>query len=248
MDLGIAGKLALVTGGSRGIGRAIAEALAAEGARTVITYHEDEASALVVAEALGNKPVRYTMGEPGSAERLMATVIQQWGEVDIVVANALSRSPRRTPGQHFEDVAPPEWMDSISANAYDTIRLAQLAVAGMRRRQWGRIVFLSSHVVHDGQAGQEFYAAGKAALHGLARGLAWDAGADGVLTNVVCPGLTTTDGVLTHLPEEVRQRELLRTPTGRLSSPEDIAGAVVFLCSAVNRAITGSHLTVAGGR
>jgi 3-oxoacyl-[acyl-carrier protein] reductase len=248
MDLGIAGRLALVTGGSRGIGRAIAEAFAAECARTVITYHEDEASALAVAETLGTKPLRYAMGEPGSADRLMAEVTQEWGEVDILVTNAWARSPRRAAGRHFEDVAPPEWTASITTNAYDPIRLAQLAVGAMRRRRWGRIAFLSSHVVHDGQAGQEFYAAGKAALHGLARSLAWDAGADGVLANVVCPGLTTTEGVLTHLPEEVRRRELLRTPTGRLSSPEDIAGAVVFLCSAVNRAITGAHLTVAGGR
>jgi 3-oxoacyl-[acyl-carrier protein] reductase len=248
MDLGIAGKLVLVTGGSRGIGRAVAEAFAAERARTVITYHQDEASALAVAETLGTKPVRYAIGERESADRLMAAVTQEWGEVDILVANALARSPRRLPGRHFEDISPQEWTASTGANAYGAIRLAQLAVGAMRRRQWGRIAFISSHVVHDGQAGQEFYAAGKAALHGLARSLAWDAGAAGVLANVVCPGLTTTDGVLTHLPEAVRQRELLATPTGRLSSPEDIAGAVVFLCSAVNRGITGSHLTIAGGR
>lgn len=248
MDLGIAGRLVLVTGGSRGIGQAIARAFAAEHACTVITYHEDEASALAVAEALGTKPVQYAMGESGSADRLMAAVTQEWGTVDILVANALARSPRRAPGQHFEDVAPQEWTSAIGTNAYDAIRLAQLAVSGMRRQQWGRIAFISSHVVADGQAGQEFYAAGKGALHGLVRSLAWDAGADGVLANVVCPGLTATAGVLANLPEEVRRRELARTPTGRLSSPEDIAAAVVFLCSEVNRGITGSHLTVAGGR
>jgi NAD(P)-dependent dehydrogenase (short-subunit alcohol dehydrogenase family) len=248
MDLGIAEKVALVTGGSRGIGRAVAEAFAAEGAHTVITYREDEASAVAVAETLGTKPVQYTMGDPGSADRLMATVEQEWGGADILVTNALARAPRRPSGQHFEDVAPQQWAASIATNLNDTIRLAQLAVAGMRRRGWGRIAFVSSHVVHDGQAGQEFYAAGKAALHGLARSLAWDAGPDGVLVNVVCPGLTTTEGVLTHLPEEVRRRELQRTATGRLSTPQDVAGAVVFLCSAVNRAITGAPHTVAGGR
>jgi 3-oxoacyl-[acyl-carrier protein] reductase len=118
----------------------------------------------------------------------------------------------------------------------------------MRRRGWGRLAFISSHIVHDGAPGQEFYGAGKAALHGLVRSLAWDAGPDGVLANVVCPGLTTTDGVLTQLPDEVRQRELRRTPTGRLSTPEDIATAVAFLCSAANTNITGTELTVAGGR
>jgi NAD(P)-dependent dehydrogenase (short-subunit alcohol dehydrogenase family) len=248
MDLGLTGKVVLVTGGSRGIGKATAEAFSAEGATVIITYREDEASAKAVAAELGTDPLHYALEERGSGDRLMAVLSRQWGTVDVLVANALSRPSRRPQGTHFEDIPPEQWESSMSANLHATLRLAQLAVAGMRARRWGRLAFISSHVVHDGAAGQEFYATGKAAWHGLVRSLAWDVAADGVLANVVCPGLTCTEGVMTDLPAAIRDSEIRRTPTGRLSSPADIANTVAFLCSAANGSITGSHLTVAGGR
>jgi NAD(P)-dependent dehydrogenase (short-subunit alcohol dehydrogenase family) len=248
MDLGLAGKVVLVTGGSRGIGKATAEAFRSEGATVVITYREDAAAAKAVAERLGTCPLRYALEEPDSAEQLMAAVIREWGATDVLVANALARAARRPQGTRFEDIHPAQWERSVSANLHGTLRLAQLAVAGMRPRGWGRLAFISSHVVQDGQPGQEFYAAGKAGLHGLIPSLAWDAGPDGILANVICPGLTTTKGVLTDLPATIRDRERGRTPTGRLSTPADIAQAVVFLCSQANGNITGQRLTVAGGR
>src|SRR5690348_2098982 len=122
MDLGIRGRVALVTGGSRGIGRAVAETLAAEGARTVITYHEDETAALEVAETLKTKPQRYVLGEPGAPERLLDDVTREWGDPGILVANALARAPRRPPGRHFEDIPPTAWAGALSANLFDTIR------------------------------------------------------------------------------------------------------------------------------
>jgi 3-oxoacyl-[acyl-carrier protein] reductase len=118
----------------------------------------------------------------------------------------------------------------------------------MRAQGWGRIVMLSSHIARHGRQGQEYYGAVKAAFHGLARGLAWDAGPDGVLVNVVAPGLTLTEDVLTALPLPVREREVEHTPTRRLSTPEQVGATVVFLGSAANANITGEYVSVAGGR
>jgi 3-oxoacyl-[acyl-carrier protein] reductase len=145
-------------------------------------------------------------------------------------------------------VAGGTWRPFLRDNLDQTVATALAVIPGMRRRGWGRIVLVSSHVTTDGRRGQEFYAAAKAALHGFCRSLAWDVGPDGILVNVVCPGLTTTEGVLTDLPAEVRDRERAHTPTGRLSTPEDVANTVVFLCSAANGNVSGETVTVAGGR
>ena len=253
MELGLAEKVVLVTGGTRGIGLATARAFAAEGARVAITYHNEESAGVDVTGELGadagrSLAVHYSLDEPNSADRAIAAVVERWERVDVLVTSAVRRQRRRPPGTRFEDVPAAEWEPALAANLAGTIRLAQLAVAGMRTRGWGRLALISSHVVHNGQAGQEFYAAGKAALHGLVRSLAWDAGRSGVLANVVSPGLTATDGVLAALPAELREREAALSPTGRLSSPKDVANAIVFLCSAANGNITGSALTVSGGR
>jgi 3-oxoacyl-[acyl-carrier protein] reductase len=253
MELGLTGRRVLVTGATRGIGRSVAQVFAAEGARVALTYHSDEAAAKQLADELGAArdralAVRYALDDPESIDEAVGTVRDRWGGVDVLVANALHRGPRRPPTTHFEDVPVPEWEPLVRHNLAGTLRTAHLVTGDMRRNGWGRIVFVSSHVARDGQRGQEFYSAAKAALHGVVRSLSWDVGPDGILANVVSPGLTTTEGVLTVLPAPVRERETALTATGRLAAPEDIATTVVFLCSAANRAITGENLTVAGGR
>ncbi len=251
MQLGLADRVVLVTGGSRGIGRAVATAFAAEGARVALTYHSDKDSAQQLVDALGADralAVRYALDEPGSAQDCVAAVTAHWGDVDVLVANAHRKGARRPPDRHFEDIPPADWHSLVTGNLTGVLTLAQLVLPGMRSRGWGRLVLISSHNVRDGARGQEFYGAAKGGLHGLARSLAFDAGPDGVLVNVVAPGLTATDAVLTMLPEQVRATELGRTPTGRLTTPEDVAAATVFLASAVNASITGEVLTVAGGR
>jgi len=253
VDTGLKGRTVLVTGGSSGIGAATARAFAAEGARVALTYRDDREAAERLAAELGSErglalPVRYSLAEPATAESAVAAVEEQLGGVDVLVANAVRWAPRRPTERHFEDVPPAEWDGFLDDNLTRTLRTVQLAVPGMRARGWGRIVLISSHVALDGQRGQEFYAAAKSALHGFARSLACDVGPDGILVNVVCPGLTSTRRVRTGLPAEIRERELSRTPTGRLSLPEDIANAVVMLGSAANGNTTGQVLVVAGGR
>ncbi|WP_328406272.1 SDR family oxidoreductase (plasmid) [Streptomyces sp. NBC_00390] len=253
MELGLAGRAVLVTGGSRGIGRAVARAFAAEGALTGITYHRDEEAARDLAQELGSAEgralaVRYVLGEPDSATAAVLAIEKAWGRLDVVVANAAELGGRRRPGVHCEDVPADEWQRLMDANLAGTLRTVQAGLPPMRRAGWGRIVLVSSHITRDGAPGQEFYGAAKAALHGFARSLTWDVSADGVLVNVVCPGLTLTQGVAADLPASVREGEAGRTPTRRLSTPEEVAAAVLFLGSPANGHINGEAITVAGGR
>lgn len=253
MDMGLKDRTVLVTGASSGIGAAIARAYAAEGARVALTYRNNSDTGERLARELGADrdlamAVRYSLAEPETVESAVDTVTRRWGGIDVLVANAVRWAPRRPPGEHFEDVAPGDWLSFLDDNLAPTLRTVQLAVPRMRERSWGRIVLISSHVALDGHRGQEFYGAAKSALHGFARNLAWDVGPDGVLVNVVCPGLTATERVLHGLPEHLRERELRQTPTGRLSSPEDIAAAALYLGSGANGNTTGQVVTVAGGR
>ncbi|WP_248958988.1 SDR family oxidoreductase [Sphaerisporangium perillae] len=253
MDLNLRGRSVLVTGATGGIGQAIARVYAAEGARVALTYHtgreraEKLAGSLAEGGAAEVMTVRYALEDPSSVTSAVAA-LERWNGPDVLIANAVRWGARRAPGQRLWEVPPEQWEPVIGHNLAPTLRTVQLAVQGMAARRFGRIVLVSSHVALNGHPGQEFYGAAKAALHGFCRSLAWEAGAEGVLANVVCPGLTLTERARTGLPEHIRQAETARTPTGRLSSPEDVASAVAFLGSPANGNITGQLLTVAGGR
>ena len=253
MDFGLTGRTALVTGSTSGIGQAIAREFSAEGARVAVTYNTSKLAAAKLADELGEASdlalhVRYALSDPSSLVEAVRTVEQRWGGLDVLVANAVQRLPRRDGGTPFDRVEPTSWQPMLHDNLAHTIRTVQLTLAGMRTRRWGRIALISSHVARDGGRGQEVYGAAKAALHGFARSLSWDVSRDGVLVNVISPGLTLTSGVLVNIPAEVCASETARTPTGRLSSPADIAKVVAFYCSAANANITGEVITVAGGR
>lgn len=243
----------LVTGATGGIGQEVARAFAAEGARVAIGYATRREEAEQLAKELESQggtafAVPYRLDEPGSPAAAVDAVVREWGGLDVLVANAFRWGPRRTPGTPFEDVPEDDWLPVLEHNLVPVLHTARHAVRAMRAGGWGRIALVSSHNALGGNRGQEFYGSAKAALHGLARSLMWDTGRDGVLVNLVAPGLTSTDRVRTGLPAAVLERERSATPTGRISTPREIARAVVFLCSDANTNITGETLTVAGGR
>jgi 3-oxoacyl-[acyl-carrier protein] reductase len=253
MDLGMRGRSVVVTGASRGIGAAVARLYGAEGADVAVAYYHNRAAAEAVAsdvEKGGGRAivVQHDLGEPASADHLAATVLAEFGRIDVLVNNAVNwGSSMPDPTRHSESVPDEEWLPVIRHNLEGTLRTTRAVLPAMRERGWGRLVHVSSDLAVNGMAGSAYYPAAKAALHGMNRSLAWELGPVGILTNVVMPGLTLTDTVLGFLADEMSE-EAARTPAGRLNSPDDVAATIVFLGSAANTAITGEAVKASGGR
>ena len=250
MDLGLKDKRVLITGATKGIGLATAREFAGEGARVAITYASNAERAAEIVEEFGGEErayaVRYDLRDPESISSAVAAVEDHWGGVDVLVANALWftwKDPSLA--VKFEDLPVEEWTSRLRANVDGQLHTVQAAVGGMRRRGWGRIVLLSSVTAYYGLPGSEIYSASKAAMHGFARGLMWGRG--GVLVNVVAPGATTTESMDLVDPAITAEQERL-TPSGRLSSPGDVARVITFLCSEANDAVNGELIHTAGGR
>lgn len=254
MQLGIDGRVALVTGGSQGIGRAVALQLAAEGARVALTYRSERDKAdAVVAEivALGGQAVALAMdlGDLDSVRAAVAATVERFGRLDILVNNAVRWSetlPWQAP--RFEDIAIGEWQGVMHDNLDGCFAAIQAAVPGMRERGWGRIVSVSSGVALDGVVGAGAYAAAKAGLHGLTAVLARELGPAGILSNVVVPGFTVTEKMRALASPELLVQRGKAYPVGRLLGPEEVAPTIVFLCSAANTAVTGEVVRASGGR
>jgi 3-oxoacyl-[acyl-carrier protein] reductase len=231
------GRTALVTGGSRGIGRAIAAELANAGAQVVVGYRSGAEEAEGVASEIGGRAVQADVSDPEEAKRL----VDEAGEVDVLVNNAgvtrdglLVRMP--------DD----DWRAVLDTNLGGTFNTCRACSRGMMKRRSGAIVNVSSVVGMHGNPGQTNYAASKAGIIGFTKALARELGSRGVRANVVAPGYISTR-LTTELPEELRQTMLANTPLGRFGDPEDIAGAVRFLCSDAAAFVTGEVLLVDGG-
>jgi NAD(P)-dependent dehydrogenase (short-subunit alcohol dehydrogenase family) len=229
----------LVTGGSAGIGAATAVAYGAMGARVTITYNSgaDRAAEVVkrVEEAGGKAAaVRLDLED----HTTIAPAVWEAGPVDALVANAVRWGTIMPNSLPFEDVPAEEWTAALHANVVGNALLVQAVLPGMRRNGFGRIVFVSSGAAEEGLPGPGAYGTAKAALHGMCRALAWQAGKDGVLVNVAVAGLTVTESER-PVPQELLDTIASHTPTGRLSTAEDMAALIVFLGSAANRNITG---------
>jgi 3-oxoacyl-[acyl-carrier protein] reductase len=231
------GRTALVTGGSRGIGRAIAAELANAGAKVVVGYRSGAEEAEGVASEIGGKAVQADVSDPDEAKRL----VDEAGEVDVLVNNAgvtrdglLVRMP--------DD----DWRAVLDTNLGGTFNTCRAASRGMMKRRSGAIVNVSSVVGVHGNPGQTNYAASKAGIIGFTKALARELGSRGVRANVVAPGYISTR-LTNELPEELRQTMLANTPLGRFGEPEDIAGTVRFLCSDAAAFVTGEVLLVDGG-
>ena len=229
--------MALVTGGSRGIGRAIALELARAGADVVVGYRSGTEEAEDVAKQAGGRAVQADVSDPEQAKAL----VEQAGDLDIVVNNAgltrdglLARMPDA------------DWRDVIETNLSSVFYTSRAAVRGMMKKRAGSIVNVSSIVGVHGNWGQTNYGASKAGIIGFTKSLARELGSRNIRANVVAPGYVKTQ-LTDVLPEEATGAMLENTPLGRLGDPEDVAGAVRFLCSDEAAFITGEVLLVDGG-
>jgi 3-oxoacyl-[acyl-carrier protein] reductase len=233
----LAGKTALVTGGSRGIGAAIVRELAGAGAAVVLGYRAGAEEAAALAGELDARAVQADVGSPADAARL----VEEAGDIDILVNNAgvtrdglLARMP--------DD----DWRAVIETNLSSVFYTCRAVARPMMKKRSGSIVNVSSIVGVHGNFGQTNYAASKAGIIGFTKSLARELGSRGVRANVVAPGYVRTR--LTEvLPEEARDLMLKNTPLGRFGEPEDVARAVRFLCSDESSFITGEVLLVDGG-
>jgi 3-oxoacyl-[acyl-carrier protein] reductase len=247
MDTGLRQRVVLVTGGSAGIGAATAVAFAREGAKAAITYQKDEQSAAPVVAAItqaGGEAFATPMDleDLPSVQQAVDTVLERWGTVDVLVANAVRwGGGAPDPTVRFEDVPVEEWLAMINANLVGAAATVRAVLPGMRAQQWGRIVLVSSSVAEEGVPGPGPYGTAKSGLYGLARSLAWEGGRDGVLVNVVAPGFTLTER-RPHIPQPIINRLAAGTPSRRLSAPDDVASLIVFLGSQANGNLTGEIL------
>ena len=231
------GKLALVTGGSRGIGRAIALELGRAGAEVVVGYRTGREEAEAVATEIGGRAVEADVSDAESAKAL----VEAAGDLDVLVNNAgLTRDGL------LVRMSDDDWRTVIDTNLSSVFYTCRAATRPMMRKRAGSIVNISSIVGVHGNWGQTNYAASKAGIIGFTKSLARELGSRNVRANVVAPGYVTTQ-LTDVLPEEATTVMLQNTPLGRLGDPDDVAGAVRFLCSDAAAFVTGDVLLVDGG-
>jgi 3-oxoacyl-[acyl-carrier protein] reductase len=231
---GAAGRSVLVTGGNRGIGRAIAEAFVALGDRVAVTSRNGAAPE-------GAFPVACELTDPDSVAAAFAAVEERQGPVEVLVANAGITRDTLLLRMSEED-----WSSVLDTNLTGTFRLVKQAARGMLRLRRGRIVLVSSVVGLLGSPGQANYAASKAGLVGFARSLARELGSRGITTNVVAPGYVETD-MTAGLPAEQQEAYRAQIPLQRFATPAEVAGAVTWLASEQAGYVTGAVIPVDGG-
>lgn len=239
-------RVALVTGGSRGIGRATCEALAAAGHRVVVGYATDDAAAketVARVESAGaeSMAVAIDVADPGSVEAAFGMVEETWGRVEILVSNAGVNDDGLLLRMSEE-----QWRRVLGTNLDGAFRVVRRATPGMVRARWGRIVTMSSVVALSGSAGQANYGAAKAGLVGLTRAVARELASRNVTANVITPGPITT--AMTEALSEARREEMTRlVPAGRFGAPEEVAAVAAFLCSDAASYVNGAIVPVDGG-
>jgi acetoacetyl-CoA reductase len=236
-------KIALVTGGTGGIGSAICERLAQAGARIVSTYrNEEKAKAWAEAQSFEPLIIACDVGDYDDCTRLKETVKSQVGKVDILVNNAgITRDAT------FKKITPDKWRQVINADLDSVFNVSHQFVTSMTKRGWGRVVNISSLNGQKGCFGQTNYCAAKAGVHGFTMALAQEVARKGVTVNTVSPGYIATEMVLA-VREDVREKIISQIPVGRLGRPEEIAALVAFLASEDGGFITGANLAANGGQ
>ena len=245
MTGGLDGRVAIVTGGARGIGRAIVERLAGDGCAVVINCRGSVAAAEELADGLRERGGRAVVEpgsivEPGTGERLVERALREFGRLDVLVNNAGVTNDvtvRKMPDEAFDDV--------VAVNLTGTHRVTRAALEPMCEAGYGRIVTVSSFVGQLGNYGQANYAAAKGGLIAWTKSLAVELARWGITVNCVCPGFVDTD-MLRAVPEPVVERLLARIPLGRFAHPDEIARGVLYLVRDADY-MTGACLNINGG-
>ena len=242
MNIDLSNRSAIVTGSTRGIGRAIAQSLMQAGARVAIVGR-DLAKAQDAASAMGDRAKGFAadVGDPAAVTKLVESVEKEFGAVDILVNNAgLTRD------NILFRIKDEDWDAVLDANLRGAFIAIRAASRGMMKRRWGRIINIASVVGLIGNKGQANYAASKAGLIGLTKSVAKELASRNVLVNAVAPGFIETD-MTANLTAEARTALAGQIPLERLGSPDDVAGVVTFLASDRAAYITGQVITVDGG-
>jgi 3-oxoacyl-[acyl-carrier protein] reductase len=257
MDLDLAGRAALVCGSSAGLGRAIADALAAEGCRVAINGRDEERlnhALALLAQRYETEiaAFRADVSVPEQAVDLVEQVQQRFGSLDVLVCNAAGPA-----AASFEQIAPEQWQAALDLNLLSTMHLCRAALPAMRQRRWGRIVCLTSVAARQPIQGLILSTTARAGVLGFAKCLSDEVATEGITVNAVCPGYMRTDRITDLVEQRAAQTKrdtnqvlsgyVADIPAGRMGEPEELAAAVAFLASGRAGYITGVALQVDGG-
>ena len=240
------GRTALVTGASRGIGRAIALALAAEGADVAVNYVSSEATAKEVVDEIQRMGRRALLAQADVADypdtfRMAQNILKEFGHLDILINNAGINSDKT-----FVKMDHASWRRVLAINLDGVFNCTKVLIDQMIKQEWGRVVNITSVIGQIGNFGQANYAASKAGVAAFTKSLAKELAAKGITVNAVAPGFIETE-MVTGIPDKVRNRLLEQIPMRRFGAAEEVARACVYLCSRDGDYITGAELSINGG-
>ncbi len=246
MEISLQGKVALVTGGTGGIGAAICESLASAGARVATNYRNEEKAQAWLKETSARgfsfKAYQVDVTDTEGCRDMIARIEQDLGPIDIIVNNA-----GITKDTTLRKMTKDKWDVVLRINLDSLFNITQPVIEGMTNRGWGRVINISSINGQKGQMGQTNYTTTKAGMHGFTMSLAQEVARKGVTVNTVSPGYIATDMVMA-VPEEIRNKIIAQIPVGRLGTPEEIASTVTFLASEQASFITGANFAQNGGQ